>query len=414
MLSAEIINIGDELLIGQVVNTNASWMAQQLNLAGIAVARILAIADEKQAIYNALDDTSNNADVILITGGLGPTRDDITKKVLAEYFNAEMVFDENVYKHIQQLLEKRGFDLSKLRKEQAMVPHNCRVLPNEHGTAPGMWFEKNNRIFISMPGVPYEMKSIVSDYVIPALIEIFKPGVLMHKTLLTQGIPESVLAKKIVNWENALPRNIKLAYLPQPGMVRLRLTANGAIADTVEKQLVAEVNKVTQLIGEVIFGYDDESLELVIGTMLRKNKLTLSTAESCTGGYIAHLITSIAGSSDYFKGSVIAYSNEIKTQELNVQDETLDMHGAVSEQVVIEMAKGIRTKFKTDFALSVSGVAGPSGGTPEKPVGTTWIALASAQNTIAQKFQFGENRQRNIRKTALTALNMLWKALNSP
>ena len=411
MITAEIINIGDELLIGQVINTNASWMAKQLNEAGIEVLRVIAISDKREEIIHALNDSGNRADVILLTGGLGPTRDDITKKVLAEYFQSDLVFNEKVFEHIKTLLSKRGFDVSKLRTEQAEIPANCKALPNEHGTAPGMWFEKDNHVFVSMPGVPYEMKSIVADHVIPALIEKFKPGVILHKTFLTQGVPESVLAKRIEDWEDKLPKTIKLAYLPQPGMVRLRLTARGNERTSVEKVLLEESAKLEEIISDVIFGYDEQSLESVIGNKLLKNKQMLATAESCTGGYIAHLITSIAGSSDYFKGSVVAYSNEIKENVLGVKGESLTEFGAVSEAVVIQMAEGVKLKFNTDFALAVSGIAGPSGGTEEKPVGTTWIALATPEKIIARKFLFGEHRERNIRKTALAALNILWNEL---
>ncbi|MEE4259269.1 MAG: competence/damage-inducible protein A [Bacteroidales bacterium] len=408
---AEIISIGDELLIGQVINTNAAWISEQLNFAGIRVVQISAIPDNKETIKDSLNEATKRADIILMTGGLGPTKDDITKYTLCEYFSCEMVFDEGVYQHIVQLFKEKGFRMNDLNKSQANIPSACKPFPNFLGTAPGMWFEKNNHIFISMPGVPFEMKAMMTNYIIPEFQKQFKLPHIFHKTILTQGIPESLLAQIIESWENNLPKNIKLAYLPQPGIVRLRLSSSGTNSKSVKQLIDEQIEKLKKIIPTEIFGYDNETLEEVVGNMLKKSGQTLSTAESCTGGYIAHLITSIPGSSAYFKGSVVAYANEIKENLLGVSKESLIRYGAVSQEVVNEMAAGARKIFNTDFSIAVSGIAGPDGGTEEKPVGTIWIALSSAKSTQSFKFKMGDHRQRNIRRTALTALNMLRREL---
>lgn len=406
-MKAEIINIGDELLIGQVVNTNASWMAEQLSLAGIDVVRITTISDNEGDILQSLKDASERANAVLISGGLGPTRDDITKDTLCHYFGSKLVFHEASYRETEKRFLARGMPLGKIDRQQAMIPDNCTPIPNNNGTALGMWFEKDNIIYVSMPGVPFEMKPMITDYVLPELKKRMDGFVVKYKTILTQGIGESYLAKKISHWEDNLPGNIKLAYLPQPGMVRLRVSCSGPDDKSVTNTLEEKVNELRSLIPDLIFGYDDDTMEEVIGKLLREKNYSLSTAESCTGGYIAHLITSIPGSSDYFTGSVVAYSNEIKMKVLGVDESTLIAKGAVSEQTVKEMANGVKKKFKTDFSIAVSGVAGPDGGTEEKPVGTVWIALAGPEATMAKKFLFFKNRERNIRISALAALNML-------
>ncbi|MBN2237833.1 MAG: competence/damage-inducible protein A [Bacteroidales bacterium] len=409
---AQIISIGDELLIGQVVNTNASWMSEVLNRNGINVSEIKAIADDKQAIMTSIDSAFQNADIILLTGGLGPTKDDITKHTLCEYFNTDLQFNEEAFATIQQIFKMRHFEVTKVNRDQAKLPASCIRIPNSNGTASGMWFEKDGKVLVSMPGVPFEMKTMMEDEVIPKLKAKFKTPVILHRTIMTQGVGESFLAKKIEDWENALPKNIKLAYLPQPGIVRLRLSAIGENKEVcLEKinQLVSDLNK---LIGDLIYGYDDLLLEEAIGESLKKNHKTLSTAESCTGGYIAHLITTIAGSSNYYKGSAIVYSNDIKSSVLNVSNSNLEKDGAVSESVVKEMALGVKTKFGTDYSIATSGIAGPNGGTEEKPVGTTWIAIAGPNGVEAAKYHFGEHRGRNIRRAALTALFMLKKLVD--
>jgi len=406
-MKAEIITIGDELLIGQVIDTNSAWIAEQLYLLGIRVYQITSISDERKHILNALAEAENRADIILITGGLGPTKDDITKPTLCEYFNTKLVFNEEAFKNVEALFKLRGFPVTKLNKKQAEVPANCTPLKNMNGTAPGMLFEKKNKIFVSMPGVPFEMKPMISNEVLPRLSIKLNGDFIVNNTVLTQGVGESFLAKTIEAWEEQLPPNIKLAYLPQPGIVRLRVTAIGKNKIELNNQLDYAISQLTKVIPDLIFGFNDDTLELIAGQLLKKESKTISTAESCTGGYIAHLITSVAGSSEYFMGSVISYANEVKMDELEVKLESLEQFGAVSKEVVTEMAVGVRKKLNTDYALATSGIAGPDGGTDEKPVGTTWIALATPEKVIAQKFLFGEHRGRNIRKAALAALNML-------
>ncbi|MEI8046835.1 MAG: competence/damage-inducible protein A [Bacteroidota bacterium] len=403
---AEIITIGDELLIGQVIDTNSAWMAEQLNMIGIRVHQITSISDNQEHILTTLKEASERVQLILITGGLGPTKDDITKQTLCRYFNTSLVFSEEVYQNVEKLFAARGFAVSELNRLQAMVPANCKVIPNPNGTAPCMWFAEDDCIYVSMPGVPFEMKAIMEHEIIPRLLGKLNK-VIIHRTILTEGVGESHLATIIEPWEDSLPEFVKLAYLPQPGMVRLRLTAYGTDRGQLQEAIHKAEKELIPYAGKYIFGFDDDTMESVIGHLLREKKMTLSTAESCTGGNIAQLITSIAGSSDYFKGSVVAYSNEIKEQFLGVPHQVLLDFGAVSEQTVMAMAEGIRMRFSTDYAIAVSGIAGPAGGTDEKPVGTTWIAIATPTGTISRKFLFGEHRGRNIRKASIAALNML-------
>lgn len=414
---AEIITIGDEILIGQIIDTNSAFIATLLNLNGVTVKQISSVSDDRAHIVKALDEAKERAELILITGGLGPTKDDITKKTLCEYFNTTMRFDEEVYQDVVKLFAAYGKEVTPINRKQAEVPAICEVIRNHNGTAPGMWFDVNGKVFVSMPGVPYEMKALMQDQVISKIKTKFKLPKIFHKTILTQGIGESYLSEMITDWEDSLAKdNIKLAYLPSPGMVRLRLSTKG----NDEKKLIATVDKkieeVKKIISEYIYGYEiygeeKESLEQMIGRLLKSKKKTLSTAESCTGGYISHLITKVPGSSDYYIGSVISYSYEIKEKELGVSKQTLEKHGAVSQPVVEQMAKAIREKYKTDYSISASGIAGPRGGTDEKPVGTVWVAIATPDKVISQKFLFGNHRERNIQKTANAALNMLRKEL---
>ncbi len=408
-IQAEIVAIGDELLIGQVINTNASWIAAELNKNGIAVSKIVAISDNEQDISNAI--TESHADVIISTGGLGPTKDDITKGVLANLFNSEMIFHEPTYNHIVNLFGKRNYPVTEVNRMQAMIPKKCKPLSNIHGTAPGMWFNSGNKVVISLPGVPFEMKALITNEVIPGLKDHFNLNAIYHKTVMTVGKGESMLAEKIEQWEKNLPTDIKLAYLPQPGIVRLRLSTSAKDKNTAQHNIEQEVIKLRKIIPELIFGYDDITLEEVVGKLLLDRNATLSTAESCTGGYIAHLITSIAGSSRYFKGSVVSYANEIKSGILQVSTSDLNTFGAVSQQVVEQMALGVRNKMKTDYAIATSGIAGPDGGTEEKPVGTVWIAVATTDKVISKKYLLGEHRGRNIRRSALLGLNMLRRQL---
>ena len=406
-MTAEIISIGDELLIGQVVNTNSSWIAQQLHALGIAIHRILAISDDPDEIRNALNDAFTRSDLILVTGGLGPTRDDITKQALCEYFGVGLVIHEPTLEWLRKFFASRGWELNEINRKQAEVPANCEPIPNHNGTAPGMWFEKDGKIMISMPGVPFEMEAMMENYILPRISSKDNSHYLAHRTIQTYGAGESRLMEMIRAWEDALPGNFRLAYLPQPGMVRLRISAYGESREMAMKQIDRQIKVLQGIIPDLIFGYDQDTLEAVVGILLRQKHKTLSTAESCTGGYLAHLVTSVPGSSDYYYGSVIAYSNNVKKEFLGVSEESLRNFGAVSEQVVREMAEGARKRFGTDYALATSGVAGPSGGTPEKPVGLVWIALATAQFTFTRKAMFGEHRGRNIRRSALEALNML-------
>ena len=409
-MNVEIISIGDELLIGQVVNTNASWMATELNLSGFNVNKISTISDKKQAIIQSIDEAFASSDIILITGGLGPTNDDITKYTLCEYFDSKLIFNEESYENINRLFATRGFVITELNRKQAEVPDKCKVIINKNGTAPGMWFQKDGKVLVSMPGVPFEMKAMMSESVIPELTKNNKSKI-VHHTILTTGAGESFLADLIKDWEAELPEHINLAYLPQAGIVRLRLSAYGFDKNKLEEEIALYHQKLNKLIPDLIFGYDDDTLQSVIGKILKAKSKTLATAESCTGGYIAHLITSIAGSSDYFKGSVVSYANEIKTDVLGVKQDTLINYGAVSEQTVAEMSFGAIALLKTDYAIAISGIAGPDGGTNEKPVGTVWIAIAYGQNVSTKKFQFGNHRGRNIELASNAALNILRKEL---
>jgi len=410
-MKSEIITIGDELLIGQVVDTNSAWMAQELNKIGITVNRINSIADNHDQIIQTLHEISERADVIFITGGLGPTRDDITKVALCDYFDSPLVFDQTSFENIQRIFNLRGYTMTEVNRKQAEIPACAEALQNIHGTAPGMLFRQKGKLYFSMPGVPFEMKALMTDHVLP-MIKSLSKQVILHKTILTQGVGESFLADKIKDWESALPPHIKLAYLPQPGLVRLRLSSTGPSREILQKELDEKVALLYTLIDEYIFGEDDDNLETVIGNILKDQNLTLSTAESCTGGYIAHLITSIPGSSAYFNGSIVSYSNLVKINTLKVKPETLEKFGAVSQETVIEMAEGVKKALSTDCSIAVSGIAGPDGGTPDKPVGTVWIAISTPnKETMVKKFLFGEHRERNIRRSALAALDMLRKQL---
>jgi nicotinamide-nucleotide amidase len=413
--TAEIISIGDELLIGQVVNTNASWMAEQLSLAGIKLNRITAIADEVDALHQALDEAIERSEFILLTGGLGPTADDLTKPALCSYFNTEMVFNEKAFAQIEKLFGARQMPVTERNREQAFLPANCQPIENANGTAPGMWFKHRMSYIAAMPGVPFEMKTMFAQQLIPMMLAISEKRVFLHKTLMTTGLGESWLADRIKVWEENLPKNLHLAYLPQPGIVRLRLSGLGTDAKLLAKVMQSQVDSLTTLIPDLIYGFDDQSMEEVVADLLKKQQKTIATAESCTGGYIAHLLTGIPGSSAYFKGAIVAYDNSIKSGLLDVDQQLLQTHGAVSKEVVEAMAEGARAKFGVNLALTTSGIAGPDGGTSDKPVGTVWIALSSEKGTTSERFQFGEHRGRNIRRSGLSALNMvrLWLLQNA-
>ena len=407
-MNVEIISIGDELLIGQTINTNSSWMGEQLSLIGASVHQITAITDNENHILETLERASKKVDVVLITGGLGPTKDDITKHTLCKFFGVELLFNKEVFAKLEIFFSSRGFEMLDVNKDQAMLPSNALILENTRGTASGMWFEKDDVIYVSMPGVPYEMKGIMTEHVLPRLRKDFIENTVVHRTVKTIGVGESFLAEKIELWENSLKKdNIKLAYLPSPGVVKLRLSGYGEDERKVLISISNKINELKTIIGDYIFGYEKEELNQLVGNILLESSNTLSTAESCTGGYIAHLITSVPGSSAYFKGSVIAYDNEVKITKLGVERSSIDQKGAVSQEVVEQMAVGAISDFETDYSIATSGILGPDGGSDEKPTGTIWIAVASDSGVISQKLRLGNSRIRNAHITALTSLNML-------
>jgi nicotinamide-nucleotide amidase len=412
-MKAEIITIGDEILIGQIVDTNSAWIAHELNSIEIDILRKTSISDNKVEIYKAIDQAKISADLIILTGGLGPTDDDYTKDALSEYFNSKLITNTDVLKQIEGFVLQRGGELNLRNRDQALVPDNCKVIPNNLGTAPGLWFDFDGKILISMPGVPFEMKEMMTKYILPELKKYGTNVHIIHKLVLTQGIPESKLAEMLEEWESNLPSEIKLAYLPSPGIIKLRLSAKGANNFLLEKAINENINTLIKVIPDYICGFDAETLEEVFAKTLNEKLISISVAESCTGGNISHLITSIPGSSNYFKGSVIAYSNEIKEKLLGVNSKILTTYGAVSQQTVEAMAIGARRLFKTDYAMATTGIAGPAGGTIDKPVGTTWIAVSNNNGVVSKKFLFGDQRDRNIQRSSLTALNMVLKLINS-
>ena len=412
-MNAEIITIGDELLIGQVVDTNAAWIANKLNLLGIDIFKITSISDKKESIFKALEHIDKSTDLVILTGGLGPTNDDITKIALANYFGVQLVMNQEVLENIKAFVVKRNADLNERNKQQALVPENCTVIQNAIGTAPGMWFEDKDRVVISMPGVPFEMKEMMNNYILEELKKRHQDYYILHQLILTQGLPESKLAEILEEWEENLPRELSVAYLPSPGIIKLRITGKGKNRRDIEKMIHNKIGTLEKIIPEYICGYDDDKLEESLGKLLKEKNTTISVAESCTGGNIGQLITSIPGCSEYFKGGVIAYSNEIKEKILNVNKRDIEIYGAVSKQVVEDMAQNILKLFNTDFSIATSGIAGPAGGTKEKPVGTTWIAVADKNTVISQKFVFGDQRDRNIQRASLTAINMLQKLIRS-
>jgi nicotinamide-nucleotide amidase len=405
-VTAQIITIGDEILYGQTLDTNSHWISGVLDEINIKVLEKITIGDERDQIMTTFKEAQRKADVVLITGGLGPTNDDLTKPLLAEFFGTELELHQEALEDIERLFAKAGRRMTELNRKQAELPKNCTKITNPLGTAPGMWFQENNTIFVSMPGVPYEMKRMMKETILPKLQQKLGKGVIFHKLIKTIGIPESKLADKLESWEGQLPAGIKLAYLPSLGQVKLRLTATGDSLDEVKSAVQEQINKLPDGVSKYIYGYDEDEIEKVVGDMLRKNAHSISTAESCTVGYLAHMITSIAGSSDYFKGSVISYANEIKSEQLDIDPEIIEKHGAVSEEVVKLMAENVRKKLKTDVGLATSGVAGPGGGSEEKPVGTVWLAYADGNQTVAKKMQFTKDRMLNIQFSALAALNL--------
>ncbi|MDN4166579.1 competence/damage-inducible protein A [Cytophagales bacterium LB-30] len=412
LVKAELLTIGDEILYGQIVDTNSQWMSAELDKIGIKTIRKTSIGDTEEEILQAVSEAESRADIILITGGLGPTNDDLTKPCLARYFGSEMVLNEEALAAITELFERRGRTLNERNRGQAFLPHNCTMVPNEVGTAPGMRFDKNGKVFFSMPGVPYEMKRMMENYVLPYLKATFQMPVILHQLVRTVGIPESILADRIQAWEEALPTHIKLAYLPSLNQVKLRLTAMGTSKEDLEKDIQKQLDSLFPLIGEYIFGTDEEHLEEKIGQLLLKHHKTIAFAESCTGGLVSHTITRVAGASAYYRGSIIPYHNELKINQLGVQKATLEKYGAVSEATVHEMANRVRERMGADIGIATSGIAGPSGGTPEKPVGLVWIAYADGKQTLTRELRLGTDRQQNIQLTTTQVLNLIRQTLS--
>ncbi len=407
-MKATLLTVGDELLIGQVIDSNAAWIAGQLYLLGIGVARKISVGDNLPDIIEAVERSFQDTDVILMTGGLGPTKDDVTKKALMQYFDCELAFSEETYERIRKIFEKRNIPLREAHRNQCFLPEKAELLFNGLGTAPGMWFESNGKILVSMPGVPYEMKYIMEHGVLPRLKD--RSGtILLQKTIRTIGVGESSLADLVEPLLIESP--VKIAYLPSIGQVRLRLSIEGQSADGLQELLEEKVSLLERELGSIIFGYDETTIEEAIGQMLRQRKLSLITAESCTGGYLAHLITSVPGSSDYFTGSIVAYSNSIKTSILQVSPKTLERWGAVSKQTVEEMVRGALRSSEADLAMAVSGIAGPGGGSDDKPVGTIWIAVGDIDNIITKEYLFTKDRIINIKYTGIYALDLLRKFL---
>lgn len=408
---AEVITIGDELLFGQITDTNTAWIGTELTNIGIRVVRKTSVGDQADAILQALTEAHHRADVIIITGGLGPTKDDITKKTLCTYFGVGMVRNETALALVTDFFEKRGREMTDLNRGQADLPANAVYIQNDWGTAPGMWFDYEGRVYVSLPGVPFEMVHLMSNRILPELTNHFETPIIKHKMIRTVGIGESFLAERIEAWEDALPDHIKLAYLPSFGGVKLRLTATGTDNAQLDQELAAQVASVMPLIQKNVYGFDNDELETVVGTLLIHKKQTLAAAESCTGGYVSAQITKVPGSSAYFWGSVVSYSNSVKVSQLGVRPETLTQYGAVSEETIRQMAEGVRNALGTSIGIATSGIAGPSGGTPDKPVGTVWIACATEQRTVTRLLKLGQYRDQNIQLTTTYLLNMLREEL---
>nr|WP_319398392.1 competence/damage-inducible protein A [uncultured Carboxylicivirga sp.] len=411
-MNLEIITIGNELLIGQVVDTNSAWMGQELNKEGFDITRITSVQDTDEAITSSLNEALSRVDIVLMTGGLGPTKDDITKQTLADYFDTKLIFNQEVFDNVCTLLKGRVKNINELNRGQAYVPEKCTVINNPVGTAPVMWFEKEGKVIVSMPGVPGEMKHAVANEIIPRLKDRFETLHIIHKTVLVFNIPEAVLAEQLSNWEETIPDYISLAYLPSPGKIRLRLTAKSKNESKAQEDIQRLVEDLYKIVGDNIFAEEDKPVHELLGELLKQNGKTVSTAESCTGGYIGHLLTSIPGSSAYFRGGIIAYENDVKARLLGVSSDDLNQYGAVSQPVVEQMALGAKTALGTDYAIATSGIAGPDGGTEDKPVGTVWIAIAGDFGVISKKYQFGKMRDRNIHRSADTGMVMLFQHLN--
>ena len=409
-MKAKIISIGDELLIGQVVNTNAAWLGNILTINGMEVISTLTIGDGEQDIWEALDACSD-VDIIVMTGGLGPTADDITKPTLCKYFNTELEFCQDAYDNVMSIFTKRGYQMTERNRGQAYIPKSCTYIPNRYGTAPCMWFEKGKSVYISMPGVPFEMKNVFEQEILPMLLSHFKITPYINKVVMTTGVGESFLADKIKDWEDALPDFLSLAYLPQYGMVRLRLEGRHPDRDFLQHTIDERIEQLKDLIGEYIFGYDEKPLAVVVFEKLKAAGATMASAESCTGGSIAKMITAIPGSSEVFKGTVVSYATEVKENVLGVSHDDVVKYTVVSQQVAEQMAMGVKALLKTDYAVATTGVAGPGGGTEENPVGTVWIAVAGPAGLVSKRYNFGNSRENNIERAAITAFEMLRRTI---
>jgi competence/damage-inducible protein CinA-like protein len=408
---AEIITIGDEILYGHIIDTNAQWMSTELDQIGVKVLRKTTIGDQEDQMLTAFTEAEARVDLVLMTGGLGPTNDDITMPTLAKFFNCEVVQNMEVYEHVKHFFESRGLPFNAPNKKQALVPEIAKILPNELGTAPVTWLERNNTIFVSMPGVPYEMKNIMHASVLPKVQEFFNTPFIYHRIIKTVGIGESFLAEKIKDWEENLPDNVSLAYLPSIGQVKLRLTAKGDNENVLKALVQNQINLMLPIAQKYIYGYDKISFEEAIGNLLIEKNKSIAFAESCSGGYVQHKITKVRGSSKYFQGGIVPYHNELKINLLGVKQETIEQYGAVSEECVVEMANQVREKFNADIGAASSGVAGPDGGSDEKPVGTIWIAYADGKQTVTKKLQLTQNRVLNIELTEISVLNLVRKSL---
>ncbi|MDI9309930.1 MAG: CinA family nicotinamide mononucleotide deamidase-related protein [Limnohabitans sp.] len=412
-MRATIVTIGDEILIGQIVDTNSGFIAKELDKIGIRVHEMLSISDDKQHILDTLSSLQNKCDVVIITGGLGPTKDDITKKTLCEYMDDDLVIDDSVLKHVTKLIEdyfKRP--ITQLNRDQALVPSKSKVLFNKVGTAPGMWMEKENTVFVSLPGVPYEMKYLIENEVVPKLVEKFKRPYIIHKTLLTYGVGESLLAERIEEWEDNLPSFIKLAYLPSPGRVRLRLSARGNDEKVLQDALDFQIAKLQPQISDCLVGLDEgETLEVVVGKLLANKNLTIATMESCTGGKIASTLTAIAGASKYFKGSIVSYATQVKEDLLNISEKLIEEESVVSEAVAIAMAVDGQKKFKTDYVIATTGNAGPLKGDADAEVGTVFIAVATPEKVFSEQFDFGQPREKVIDRAVNKGLELVYKEI---
>lgn len=412
-MKATIVTIGDEILIGQIVDTNSSFIAKSLDKIGVQTQEMLSISDDKIHILDTFASLQNKVDIVIVTGGLGPTKDDITKKTFCNYFEDELVENEKVFFHVKELIE--GFykkPITQLNRDQALVPSKCEILFNKMGTAPGMWMKKENTVFISLPGVPYEMKYLVENEVIPKIVKEYKRPFILHKTILTYGQGESLVAERIEEWENNLPKYIKLAYLPSPGKVRLRLTARGENKEVLERAIIENVNSLVKIINDIIVGFDeDETIEVILGRLLTQQNKTLATAESCTGGKIAQMISSVSGASNYFRGSIVSYATDVKISQLNVNPEIIKQYSVVSAEVAEEMALGVKNKMNADYAIATTGNAGPNKGDSEAAIGTVFIAIATPKTVFVEEFNFGQPREKVIDRAVIKAMELLQKEI---